>query len=265
MFDNSRMLQDVRAKVLRGDISFDLPTGYAFSEGNVSTEPEKRSRIGRIFLLTLKIFIGAHLVFISVIGLFCILYNFINPPVTVLMLYRKVGYGYSIAEPRYVPLSGISRTKRQMLLGLEDWKFYEHHGIDPQAIKRAYETNKRLGYPMYGGSTLSMQLARTLFLVPVKSYARKYLEVIITLELELFMSKERILELYFNYAEWGKGIFGIGAASSYYYKKPVSKLTTDETCRLIALLSSPIKYTVNTINKSNILTQRYNFLISRYN
>ncbi len=264
MFDGSGMLRVVRTRVLRGDLAFNLPKEYKFSPDISFRKPKERSLFVRIVLSILKIVGIFHLAFILVVAEFCLLYTFVDPPVTVLMLYRRIAYKYEIAKPRYVPLSGISKAKRQMLLGLEDWRFYEHHGIDPAAIKRAYEMNKRIGYPMYGGSTLSMQLARTLFLVPVKSYARKYLELIITVELELIMSKERILELYFNYAEWGKGVFGIGAASYHYYKKTVSKLSTDETCRLIALLSSPIKYSVNTLYKSNILKQRYNFLVSRY-
>ena len=92
-----------------------------------------------------------------------------------------------------------------------------------EAFARAREINKRLGRPLYGGSTLTMQVARTLFLVPAKSYVRKYLEVLTALELEALLPKNRILELYFGYAEWGKGLFGIEAASRKWYGRGISR------------------------------------------
>jgi hypothetical protein len=151
-----------------------------------------------------------------------------------------------------------------MLISVEDGKFYEHHGIDIEAIKRARELNEKVGKPMYGGSTITMQVARTLFLLPTKSYVRKYFEAITALELELILSKDRILELYFGYAEWGKGIFGIERASRVYYGKGVASIDRDQAARLIALLSSPIKYTPDTLYSSLILRQRYAYLVARY-
>jgi membrane carboxypeptidase/penicillin-binding protein PbpC len=151
-----------------------------------------------------------------------------------------------------------------MLVSIEDYKFYEHHGIDMEAFARAREINKRIGRPLYGGSTLTMQVARTLFLVPEKSYLRKYLEVLTAFELEAILSKERILELYFGYAEWGKGVFGVESAARRWYGRGVSGLSRDEAARLVALLSSPIKYRPDTIRKSRILSERYAFLSYRY-
>jgi len=133
-----------------------------------------------------------------------------------------------------------------------------------EAFRRAQQLNEKIGKPMYGGSTITMQVARTLFLVPTKSYLRKYLEVIAALELEAILSKDRILELYFSYAEWGKGIFGIERASRVYYGKGIASITADQAARLIALLSSPIKYTPSTLYRSTILRQRYSYLVARY-
>ena len=117
---------------------------------------------------------------------------------------------------------------------------------------------------MYGGSTITQQLARTFFLIPKKLLICKYAEVLISFEMELFLSKHRILELYLNYCEWGKGIFGIEQASKYYYNKNVNKLSIDEASRLIAILASPIKNSVDILNTNSILTKRYNLIKLRY-
>jgi monofunctional biosynthetic peptidoglycan transglycosylase len=117
---------------------------------------------------------------------------------------------------------------------------------------------------MYGGSTLSMQTARTLFLVPFKSYFRKYLEAIVTVELELFLSKRRILELYYSYAEWGKGIFGIQAASYAYFGAPVTRISDENYIKLVSLLSSPLRYTPDTLARNSLLAWRYQFLVNRF-
>jgi monofunctional glycosyltransferase len=109
-----------------------------------------------------------------------------------------------------------------------------------------------------------MQVARTLFLVPEKSYIRKYLEVLTALELELLLPKDRILELYFGYAEWGRGIFGIEAASRRWFGGGTSALSRDEAARLLAILSSPIKYGPGTLHKNGILRERYRYLSARF-
>jgi monofunctional biosynthetic peptidoglycan transglycosylase len=201
-----------------------------------------------------------HMAYVFATSILIVSYRHVDPSVTVLMAYRKWVDGWKIERPRILDLKQVPSWQRRMLVAVEDGNFYEHHGIDPEAVKRAYEINSRLKRPLYGGSTLSMQVARTLFLVPVKSYVRKYFEVIATLELELLLPKDRILELYFGYAEWGKGVFGIDAAARHYYGRGVNRITRDEGARLIALLSSPIKYNPDTLRKSAILRERYSFL-----
>ena len=205
-----------------------------------------------------------HLAFIQVTlpVIFC--YRYVNPPITGIMVYRSVLYKWPLTKIRYVPLKQIPYKTRNMIIKVEDGSFYEHHGIILAALKNAWEINKGLGEPVYGGSTITMQTARTLFLVPEKRYVRKYLEMIIALELEQILGKDRIFELYLNYAEWGKGIFGIQAASVYHYGRSVSKLSTDESVRLVTLLSSPIKYHPYTIQKNGILKARYNYLTLRF-
>ena len=191
-------------------------------------------------------------------------YRYVDPPATVLMAYRKFGFGWKIEAPRPQRLERIPLYIRRMLVSVEDGKFYEHRGLDFEAFRNAREINARIGKPLYGGSTLTMQVARTLFLVPVKSYLRKGLEVIVALELELFLGKDRILELYFGYAEWGKGVFGLESAARRWYGRGARALSRDEAARLVALLSSPVKYSPSTLSRSGILRERYAYLYRRY-
>ena len=234
----------------------------AISESYPPIEPEKRAlRIARLALEALALALAFYILATS---LLVACYRFVDPPSTVLMAYRKYGYGWKIEAPRPKPLKTTPAYIRRMLVSVEDYKFYEHHGIDFEAFKNAREMNARVGKPLYGGSTLTMQVARTLFLVPVKSYARKGLEVIVAFELEAFLSKDRILELYLGYAEWGKGVFGIESAARKWFKTGVQGLSRDEAARLIALLSSPIKYSPLTLSRNGILRERYAYLSRRY-
>ncbi|OHD25404.1 MAG: hypothetical protein A2Y38_16905 [Spirochaetes bacterium GWB1_59_5] len=205
-----------------------------------------------------------HIWYIGVTTITVACFAFVDPAATTLSIYRKYVDGWIIIRPLPTDLERIPKTARRMLVSIEDYKFYEHHGIDFEAFERAYEVNQQIGRPMYGGSTLTMQTARTIFLVPFKSYLRKYLEVIVAFELEILLSKERILELYFSWAEWGKGVFGIEAASRLYNKAPVAKLNATQMARLMAVLSSPIRFTPATLSKSKLLTWRYEFLLDRY-
>jgi len=218
----------------------------------------------RVLVLILKLVLLVHIGYIVLTSSFIFAYKFVNPPFTILMPYRAIGYGWKLQEPIPIALKKVPLYVRSMLIAVEDGKFYSHFGIDFEAFKRAKEINEKVGKPLYGGSTLTMQVARTLFLVPEKSYIRKYFEVITALELELILSKDRILELYFGYAEWGKGIFGIEAASRHYYGTGVASISRDQAAKLIALLSSPIRYNPSTLNKSGILRERYAYLTRRF-
>ncbi|HNY22448.1 MAG TPA: biosynthetic peptidoglycan transglycosylase [Treponemataceae bacterium] len=205
-----------------------------------------------------------HLVFIQITVPLVFACRFVNPPITGIRLYRAVFYGWKERDSRFLSLRKIPLGTRRMILRVEDGNFYDHHGVVFAAFKNAWKINKSIGRPLYGGSTITMQTARTLFLVPEKSYLRKYLEIIVALEMETILGKDRIFELYLNNAEWGKGVYGIDAASRYHYKKSVANLTTDEAIRLVTLLSSPIKYTPYTIQKNGILRSRYAYLVGRF-
>jgi monofunctional biosynthetic peptidoglycan transglycosylase len=177
-------------------------------------------------------------------------------------VYRKVFYHHQVKPVKFISLRKIPAEVKNMVIEIEDSTFYQHKGVDPEAIKESIELNKRYHRPVYGGSTITQQLARTLFLTPQKNFLRKYLEALIALEMDLFLKKERILELYLNSAEWGRGIFGIERASYFYYGKSVRDLELESQIRLITILSSPVKYNPENFYKLRLLQKRYEILKS---
>jgi monofunctional biosynthetic peptidoglycan transglycosylase len=186
----------------------------------------------------------------------------VNPPVNSLMALRALD-GAKITAPRFVPLNQIPKFVRTGILYLEDHNFYTHHGIVLGAIRDAWEANQRLGYEAYGGSTITQQLARTLFLSTSKNWLRKGAEAGITLLMEAVLSKDRILELYLNNIEWGPGVFGIEAAARHHFGTGVRNLDPEQMSRLLAIVTSPVKYTVKTYSKNPGMVARYQALMNR--
>ena len=165
----------------------------------------------------------------------------------------------------WVPLLNISPYLIKAVLIAEDDKFWRHEGFDYEAIRKAIERDLKAKRLKFGGSTLSQQLARNLYLSPEKSLFRKMSEALITWRMEKLLSKRRILELYLNVVEWGEGIFGIEAASRHYYGKPSAELTPFEATRLAAILPSPKRY--DPLGDQSYVTARandiYNIMIQR--
>lgn len=187
-----------------------------------------------------------------------------NPEKTSFMKYReneaeKKGKRYNIRH-KWVPLSKVSPYLIKAALIAEDDKFYSHEGFDYSAIKSAIEKDIKAGKLKFGGSTITQQLAKNLFLTPSKNPLRKIREAIITGRLEKTLSKKRILELYLNVAEWGEGIFGIESASEHYYGKPSSELTPEESARLAVALPNPIRY--NPLSDSKYIVNRSALILS---
>lgn len=148
-------------------------------------------------------------------------------------------------QKQWVPLSRISPYVIKAVVIAEDDKFWSHKGFDMDAIQQALEKDIETGRFKFGGSTISQQLAKNLYLTPSKSPARKIKEAILTWRIEQALSKRRILELYLNVVEWGEGTFGIEAASLRYYGKPALSLSADEASRLAAVLPNPRRYKVS--------------------
>jgi monofunctional glycosyltransferase len=223
------------------------------------------ARIAARFLrATVVLVIACHAaLFLFVLAASLVLLRW-NPPVTALMVYRGATVHQKSMPIRFVPLRQIPRVARNMVIRLEDYRFYSHHGVDLGAIRDAWMINSAIGRPAVGGSTIPMQLARNLFLTPRKTYLRKYTEALIAFEMSLILPKDRILELYLNVIEWGKGIFGIGAASAYYFKTGVGGLGLDELRRLATIITNPLRYDVQSFSKSAQMSQRYAYLLSRF-
>lgn len=151
---------------------------------------------------------------------------------------------------QWIPLSQIPRLLQRTIILAEDASFYIHHGIDWYEVKASFQKNWKSGKFLRGGSTITQQLAKNLFLSREKSVKRKLREWIIARELEKKLRKSRILELYLNIVEWGKGMFGIKAASRFYFKKEPQQLTLDEMVRLAAVLPNPKRMQPNRVDYS---------------
>ncbi|MBD3321700.1 MAG: monofunctional biosynthetic peptidoglycan transglycosylase [Chitinivibrionales bacterium] len=155
----------------------------------------------------------------------------------------------------FVPLDSISKSLQHAVIACEDDGFYFHPGFDVRAIARAFDKNIAHNTLKYGGSTITQQLAKNLFLSGDRTFARKYRELFYTVLLEKYLTKDRILELYLNYAQWGENIFGCEAASQHYYKKSCSNLTIWEAARMAATLAKPATITPH-YTKSKFMWKR---------
>lgn len=143
---------------------------------------------------------------------------------------------------RWVPYERISIHLKRAVIAAEDGKFLDHEGFDWDALQRAYERNLRKGRVVAGGSTISQQLAKNLFLSSQRTPWRKAQEAVITVMLEAVMSKRRILEIYLNVIEWGNGVFGAEAAARHYFRTSAAALGPDQAARLAAMVPNPRFY-----------------------
>lgn len=143
---------------------------------------------------------------------------------------------------QWVPYEQISVHLKRAVIAAEDDSFVDHEGFDWEGIERALEKNEKKGRAVAGGSTISQQLAKNLFLSPSRSYLRKAQEAVITVMIEQLWTKRRILEVYLNVVEWGEGVFGAEAAARRYYGVPASRLGPSEAARLAVMLPNPRRY-----------------------
>jgi len=146
---------------------------------------------------------------------------------------------------QWVGYDKVSPNLRRAVIAAEDAKFVGHEGFDWEGIQKALEKNEKRGKVVAGGSTISQQLAKNLFLSGSRSWLRKGQEAVITWMLETVMSKRRILELYLNVAEWGEGVFGAEAAARHYFGVPAAQLSARQSAWLAAILPAPQRYDRN--------------------
>lgn len=204
-----------------------------------------KSKISRLLKKVFKIIKIAILVFfISSISI-TILYKWVNPPLTPLMVKRVVEQIFDGKDLKlqkdWVDIDQISGHMSMSVIASEDNHFLTHYGVDFKAIKRARELNKTRKKKL-GASTITQQTAKNVFLYPARTYTRKAFELYFTGLIELIWGKERIMEVYLNVIEMGDGIYGVEAASQEYFNKPASKLSKREAARIAAILPNPIKY-----------------------
>ncbi len=176
-----------------------------------------------------------------------------NPKITALMQQRiseakKKGKPYKINQV-WIPLSKISPYLIDAVIVSEDASFFSHQGIDWYEVKESLKKNFEKGKIVRGASTITMQVAKNLFLSTSRNPLRKFVEVLIALRMEQKLSKRRILEIYLNIVELGDGIFGVESASRRYFGKSASELTLEESARLASIIPSPLKYTPNSNKK----------------
>jgi monofunctional glycosyltransferase len=146
---------------------------------------------------------------------------------------------------QWVPYGRISGSLKRAILASEDAKFVDHEGFDWEGIQKALEKNRRKGKSVAGGSTISQQLAKNLFLSPRRSLVRKAEEAVITLMIEAVWNKQRILEVYLNVIEWGNGVFGAEAAARHYFGVGADRLSAEQSARLAGMVPNPRFYDRN--------------------
>jgi monofunctional biosynthetic peptidoglycan transglycosylase len=207
--------------------------------------------IKKIFLFLLI----SHLAYI-------VLIRFVDPPITITQITSIIeGNGF---KRTHVSLDEMSTAAKLSVIASEDQLFPDHNGFDIKGIKKALAFNKKKkGKKIRGASTISQQVAKNVFLWQGRSWFRKGLEVYFTFMIELVWSKQRILEVYLNEAQMGKGIFGIEAAAKKYFKKPSSRLTRTEAAMIAASLPNPVRYTVKPV--STYVSRKYPWVLRQMN
>lgn len=203
--------------------------------------------IGKIILIFFGITIGLVLIF-----------KFINPPITLFMIIKYFEGEASVIQKDWVPIEEISLEIPLAVIAAEDQKFMTHNGFDLEAIEKAIKNNSK-GKRIKGGSTISQQTAKNVFLVPNRSWVRKGLETYFTFLIELFWSKSRIMEVYLNVIEQGDGIYGVQASSIIYFNRDAKKVNRSQAALMAVVLPNPVKYKIK--NPSGYIRGRQSWTI----
>jgi monofunctional glycosyltransferase len=196
----------------------------------------KRSSGGRLYVWLRRIALALLLLACAVLASI-LLFRFVNPPITAVMLADKLS-GATLKR-QWVPLEDISPNLRIAVVASEDGNFCRHWGVDWGAVREAVEQAKSWR-GLRGASTISMQTAKNLYLWEDRNYVRKALEVPLSYAMTALWPKDRMLEVYLNIAQWGPGLYGAEAASRHYFRKPASQLTRRESVLLAAALPNPL-------------------------
>lgn len=198
---------------------------------------------------------------IAIISIFSIIWGrFFNPIITITQIEGLVKY--QKLDRDYISFDEMGRNIKKAVIASEDQNFYRHNGFDFQAIQKAFADNQK-GKKLKGGSTISQQTAKNIFLWNGRSYLRKGLEAIFTFIIEKVWSKDIILERYLNSIEMGQGVFGVEAASHYYFGKSSADLTKSEAAWIAVCLPNPKKY--DPKNPSSYLSRKHSWVMRQMN
>jgi len=200
-------------------------------------------RVGRAIFLVLAAIAAIVFLWLAWIAAHIAWYRFQPPGETAFMAQRmdelRAKDGKATLQYRWVPYARISVQLKRAMIAAEDARFAEHGGFDWEGIRNAFEKNQKSGRVVGGGSTITQQLAKNLFLSPARSYWRKAEEAAVTVMLEAILPKQRIFEIYLNVIEWGNGVFGAEAAARRYFGVTAAQLNAEQAARLAAMAPSP--------------------------
>ncbi|MBP6378604.1 MAG: monofunctional biosynthetic peptidoglycan transglycosylase [Kaistella sp.] len=202
------------------------------------------------------------LIFILILAniLFIVWGKFFNPPVTITQIGGLMQYGK--LKRNYVSYEEMGSNVKKAVIASEDQAFFSHNGFDYKAIEKAMKHNEQ-GKKLRGGSTISQQTAKNIFLWQGRSWIRKGIEAVYTFIIELVWGKDVILERYLNSIEMGRGVFGVEAASEYYFNKNAKNLTKSEAAWIAAILPNPKKY--DPKNPSSYLKRKHSWIMRQMN
>ncbi len=209
------------------------------AKSGVGRNKSKSGRRGWFWHAVRTIFIAGLIVFFIGPVIAVAIYRFMPPPITYLMV-QRLAEGKGL-ERRWVPMREISPALVRAVLAAEDARFCEHYGFDFEAIEKAMAANQS-GKKLRGGSTISQQTAKNVFLWPGRDWVRKGLETWFTALIEVGWGKHRILEVYLNTIEWGPGVYGAEAAAQKNFRIPASRLTIAQAARLAAIVPKPLSW-----------------------
>lgn len=212
----------------------------------------------RFFKRVLQFFLKLLIGFIILTVALVILYRFVNPPITGMMLYKLLNEKDYSYDHQWKNLEDINPKLPLSFMAAEDQRFFEHFGIDTEAIEKAIEHNKNSNNK-HGASTITQQVAKNVFLFPTKSFLRKGFEVYFTLLIEIFWSKCRILEVYANVVELGPGVYGVEYAAKTYFGRTAKNVNSSQAALMAASLPNPNRYRIS--NPSAYMQKRQNWIL----
>jgi monofunctional biosynthetic peptidoglycan transglycosylase len=224
------------------------------SKKTSAKKPAKKRTTGQKILRFLwLVFLWFNIISFSVV----LLFKFVPVPFTPLMGMRALEHNKDgkemICSHEWVPIDEISLNLQKAVIASEDGRFLEHSGFDFEAMQKAFKNNQK-GKRLKGGSTISQQTAKNVFLWQGRSYVRKGLEAYYTVLIELIWGKKRIMEVYLNSIEMGDGVYGAEAAAKHWYRKDAASLTRYEAAGIAAILPNPRKYKAS--NSSSYINRR---------